>query len=650
MIASYFLNNHERCLYNMADKIINTRIRLKYDTIENWMASTLVLGAGEVAITTVPTGTEKAPSTSLPSILFKVGDGSHTWSELDYTYARASDVYSWAKASNKPTYTANEIQNLSTFINNTIKDTDTQYKIDISGRTVTLYSKNKGEADSAYKAASSVTIPTSTLAEGTANGTVKFNGTDVKVHGLGSAAYTASSAYATAAQGEKADSAVQSISINGTAQTVTSGAVDLPAYPTLSSLGAAKATDLTTHTGNTSNPHKVTAAQVGLGNVTNAKQIPGLASGTTENHFVAFGADGYTVKDSGKSASSFATSAQGTKADNAMPKAGGTFTGAVSGITPTADANLSTKKYVDDQIKANVASVFKFKGTVADTSKLPTAAASIEGHVYHVTADHGEYVCAKVDGATTYSWEPLGGTLDLSDYALSDDVIQRVADAEGMVPKLTADGTLESTGFTLGKSVPANAVFTDTKVTNLTANTGKVVTGLTSNTTLGTTNVGALVLTGFAASTDDTGALAATDTITKALNKLYNLANSKTSNTGTVTSVKVEGTNGLTGSGTVTTSGTITLKHGAKPTTGTATTNSGRTYIQNITLDSYGHVASVSTATETVTDTGVTAVTANNGLTGSVSGRTLTMGISSISTDLLAQGSNTLIFNCGGAS
>ena len=44
-----------------------------------------------------------------------------------------------------------------------------------------------------------------TLVEGTENGTVKFNGTDVPVHGLGSAAYTETTAYATAAQGTKAD-------------------------------------------------------------------------------------------------------------------------------------------------------------------------------------------------------------------------------------------------------------------------------------------------------------------------------------------------------------------------------------------------------------------------------------------------------------
>lgn len=47
------------------------------------------------------------------------------------------------------------------------------------------------------------------------------------------------------------------------------------------------------------NPHNVTKAEVGLGNVDNVKQLAGLASGTTEDHVVTFGANGYEVKDSG---------------------------------------------------------------------------------------------------------------------------------------------------------------------------------------------------------------------------------------------------------------------------------------------------------------------------------------------------------------
>lgn len=57
-----------------------------------------------------------------------------------------------------------------------------------------------------------------TLVEGTANGTVKFNGTDVPVHGLGSAAFTDSGNYATATQGALADTALQKADITtGTA-------------------------------------------------------------------------------------------------------------------------------------------------------------------------------------------------------------------------------------------------------------------------------------------------------------------------------------------------------------------------------------------------------------------------------------------------
>ena len=52
-------------------------------------------------------------------------------------------------------------------------------------------------------------------------------------------------------------------------------------------------------------------------------------------------------------ATDYATAAQGTKADNAMPKSGGTFTGAVTlAGAPTTDLNAATKKYVDDVVTA----------------------------------------------------------------------------------------------------------------------------------------------------------------------------------------------------------------------------------------------------------------------------------------------------------
>ena len=74
---------------------------------------------------------------------------------------------------------------------------------------------------------------------------------------------------------------------------------------------------------------------------------------------------------------------------------------------------------------------------------------------------------------------------------------------------------------------------------------------------------------------------------------------------GTVTSVGVSNGGGLSVSGSpVTSSGTITVSH-AVPTgasAGTLGTSGGRTYIQTLTTDAYGHVTGVTTATETVTN------------------------------------------------
>jgi len=74
-------------------------------------------------------------------------------------------------------------------------------------------------------------------------------------------------------------------------------------------------------------------------------------------------------------------------------------------------------------------------------------------------------------------------------------------------------------------------------------------------------------------------------------------------NDGTLT---VQGSNGLTGSGTFTAndsdSPTITISH-ADTSSQSSVNNSGRTYIQDITLDTYGHITGITSATETVTNT-----------------------------------------------
>lgn len=182
----------------MANKTFNARLKLKCDSYTNWNTKNPVLLAGELAICVVPADSNQA--TNEPTVLMKCGDGTKTFNELGWISGLSADVYSWAKAANKPTYSANEITGLSDYISGEIQDTDTQYELRAdadNGRKFYLYSKAKGDETFGTSPVSTIEIPETvyTLATGTANGTVKFNGEDVAVKGLGSAAYTDSDAY-----------------------------------------------------------------------------------------------------------------------------------------------------------------------------------------------------------------------------------------------------------------------------------------------------------------------------------------------------------------------------------------------------------------------------------------------------------------------
>ena len=90
----------------MANKILNTRIQLKYDTLTNWQSgpfngtdNTKWLKAGELAIVTLAPNKETSPTSKADQhpLLFKVGTGSHKFDDLPWASALAADVYDWAK-------------------------------------------------------------------------------------------------------------------------------------------------------------------------------------------------------------------------------------------------------------------------------------------------------------------------------------------------------------------------------------------------------------------------------------------------------------------------------------------------------------------------------------------------------------------------
>lgn len=269
----------------MAEKLIKTRLKLKYDTFANWekVKTTFVPLKGEVCLVEVPNVGDGGVQ-SAPSILMKVGDGASTFEALEFTSARAADVYSWAKAATKPSYTASEVG-----VNETafpgLKKVGTVTGVKINGTTynptsglvdlgsfLTTHQDISGKQDKAIKltgiTATTVndalveintlagtkqtapqvldaiatelekhpgidkvgTVTSVDVATGATNGTIKYGvngGTqkEVAVAGLKSAAFTLSSDYATAAQGKLAAAALPKADFDIFKETVNAAAI-----------------------------------------------------------------------------------------------------------------------------------------------------------------------------------------------------------------------------------------------------------------------------------------------------------------------------------------------------------------------------------------------------------------------------------------
>ena len=203
---------------------LKTRLKLKYDTLTNWTQNDPVLLEGEIAI--VDPGVTAADGSA--TVLIKVGrkdanGNNQKFSACPYLWSKASDVYSWAKASSKPSYTYSEISGTPTIGNGTITITQNgtskgSFTLNGTGNTTIALSDTNTDTNTTYKLVQNsndnhqiklqastnggttwadvsdyITIPdnntTYTLTTGSANGTVSFNNADVKVKGLGNLAY-----------------------------------------------------------------------------------------------------------------------------------------------------------------------------------------------------------------------------------------------------------------------------------------------------------------------------------------------------------------------------------------------------------------------------------------------------------------------------
>ena len=172
------------------EKVLKTRIQLKYDTLANWTTnSSLVLKKGEIGLVEIPSGNTTV--TTAPTILFKVGDGKTAFSALNWASALSADVYAWAKktgidivpSGSGDFVTAIAWDSTNNRINVTKGTAVKQIKINS-----TTISPTNGVVDLGK------VITDVSLGAGSANGSLKLTvngtaGTDVKVTGLGDLAY-----------------------------------------------------------------------------------------------------------------------------------------------------------------------------------------------------------------------------------------------------------------------------------------------------------------------------------------------------------------------------------------------------------------------------------------------------------------------------
>ena len=252
----------------MAEKLFtNVRLGLKVDTLENWSKSTLPLKRGEVAFATV--AATAGNGLTEPVVMMKIGeDGVKTFKDIEWNfYAKASDVLAACKTEKGLTdfinsvitdaklasaadltalagrvstaegeidtlqsemdaveakAAANEtaIGNLQTLVGGDGKNVATQITDAISalklGETYAAKSLEKTVSDHVADTVSHVTtsdkttwnaaLQTSDIATGSVNGTIAVKGNDVAVKGLGSAAFTESTAYDAAGSANTAES------------------------------------------------------------------------------------------------------------------------------------------------------------------------------------------------------------------------------------------------------------------------------------------------------------------------------------------------------------------------------------------------------------------------------------------------------------
>ena len=195
----------------------------------------------------------------------------------------------------------------------------------------------------------------------------------------------------------------------------------------------------------------ITASNIGLGNVTNNKQIKGLSSGTTSGNLVTWGSDGYTVADSGIAKGSVTTKITLSGTDYTVSSNTITITKAnlQSAIQDTSLVLMtSAERSKLSSIKVSEGGTIDFSGVTASapitaTVNQTTKAVNITHNTSGVTAGTYRSVTVNTYGHVTAGTNPT----TLSGYGITDAKIASgvITLGSNTITPLTASSTLDAT-------------------------------------------------------------------------------------------------------------------------------------------------------------------------------------------------------------
>lgn len=345
----------------MANNTLNTRLVICNDTTANWGTSAKVLLKGEYAI--------EFPENGEPKV--KIGNGVDTFTNLPYITNTPTEI----------TSAINAAINASkhTHSNKAVLDAIT------ASFTTELKNKLNGIASGAevnQNAFSNFKVGDTTISANAKTDTLTVTGSNVSI--------------TPDATNKKLTIGVANASTSGNGVVQLTNSTSSTSTTTAATPSSVKSAYDLANSAKTAAANAQSTADSKVGSVS---LTSGTNNGTLKLTVNGTATDNIAVKGLGSAAytnsNAYATAAQGTKADNAMPKTGGTFTGVVTlNADPTSELHPATKQYVDSQITSKIAAsdAMVFKGTLGTggtVTALPTSGV-VKGDTYKI-ATAGTY-------------------------------------------------------------------------------------------------------------------------------------------------------------------------------------------------------------------------------------------------------------------